>query len=237
MPNLTRRTTTPHLRWTSACVSTGYHVTSMGSDLLMLIPMLATYTCTPCATVHFSPLCWRLGVTQQQPQQQQVPRGVWVASCSWTVGIQEGFERSRWLHWQMCVPEALGCVVLGSDSTVSLLQEDQVQLKNLRTESKWWSNPPTRRVTAEANAEDFLLPALHVHCWLCNHVRLSVVELFKHSRETGICGHILLLVQSLYWFIMIRGASLVLIMSTFLFFLLLHISMAAFPRDACWVTH
>lgn len=90
------------------------------------------------------------------------------------------------------------------------MQEDQVQLKNLRTVSKWWSkcvsNPPTHRVSAGSRskcrgllAPSAVLALLIVQaCSAGDTKTLSVGELFKHSRETGICSHIFPLVQFLY---------------------------------------
>lgn len=178
MPNLTRRITTPHLRWTLACVSTGHPVTSVGTDLLVPIPVLASYTCTPCAMMHFSPLCWRLEVTQHNhncsrcPERSELPHAPELWRSRRGLGDHTDLTDKCW------VPEALGYVVLGGDTTVSV-QEDQVQLKSLRTGSEWWSkcvsNPPTHRVTAESRSSKCRrLPVLHLYCWLCEHVRLGV---------------------------------------------------------------
>lgn len=105
-------------------------------------------------------------------------REIWVASCSWTVEVLEGFGKPRWLQWCVWVPEALSCVLRG-DSTLSTsagrsgaTQEHQDRLS--RGVNVWATLLTGWQLKAEANAEDFLLPALHLHCWLCKHVRLGI---------------------------------------------------------------
>lgn len=184
MPNLARRTTTPHLRRALACVSTAYRVTS--SDLSMRIPVIHP-TCAhlvPLSDAFPLSLLKVWGNPAATTTAGGAQREIWVGWCSWAVEVQVEFGKSL-----SASPWSPG-LCLG-DVTLSSLQEDQVQLRNLRAVSKSWRGTSGQclshgvsvwathlltewQLKAEASAEDSLLPALYWYCSLCKYVRLGV---------------------------------------------------------------